>query len=154
MVQEGIFRTTRATGRGRRRRRGEFVPVGAVLAETETREASEAASSPAADAIAELRVSEEHDDSGLVALRMRGTLELATILPFRDAAFSAIGRRPSGLVLDLKRVETIDDAGIASLVTTVRVARMLNVPFFVAPSPALRDTLEATGICRKMALVS
>lgn len=167
MVNEGIYRAARRTGRGRRKRRGEFVPVDSLASCTlpslsgvssvptgRTTSALQSETTPVPAGMAELRVSEEHDASGRVALRMRGTLDLATVLPFRDAVFTAIGKRPTSLLLDLTRVENVDIAGISTLVTVGRVARLLHVSFFVAPSASLRATLESTGISRTLALAA
>ena len=165
-VKDGIFRAfAQSDNRGRRKRRGEFLPVGSPTTEfTGTRipvlrdegevifPSPSARSASDSDAIAELRVQQEDSGDFKTTLRISGTLDLATVLPFRDAVFTAIGAKPLMLVVDVTRVRDIDTAGISALVTAGRVARLMKVPFSVTPSPSLRTLLEETGICRTVSI--
>jgi|GEM_PF-5536771 Anti-anti-sigma regulatory factor (antagonist of anti-sigma factor) len=87
-------------------------------------------------------------------VRARGELDISTVLPFREAAFAAIGQHPERLVLELSEVREIDSAGITSLVTIVRVAHLVNVPVGIIPSPMLRDLLDTTGLGEYMPLAA
>ena len=165
-VKDGIFRAfAQSDNRGRRKRRGEFLPIGSPTSEfTGTRipvlrdEGEAIFPSPSAlavsepNAVAELRIQQEDNGDFKTTLRISGTLDLATVLPFRDAVFTAIGAKPLLLVVDVSRVRDIDTAGISALVTAGRVAQLMKVPFSVTPSLTLRTLLEETGICRTVSL--
>ena len=165
-VKDGIFRAfAQSDNRGRRKRRGEFFPVGVSATEfTGTRipvlrdEGDVVFPAPSARSIsesegrAELRVRQEDNGDARTTLWISGTLDLATVLPFRDAVFTAIGAKPLALVLDVTRVRDIDTVGIFALVTAGRVARLMKVAFSVTPSPSLRTLLEETGICRTVSI--
>jgi anti-anti-sigma factor len=145
--------------RGRRKRRGEFMPVGATYAESAgvrvplLRDESKvvfatASARPTEEAAdpAELRVQYTDNGDGKTTLMVSGTLDLSTVLPFRDAVFTAIGQKPIHLVVDVVRVSALDVAGISALVTASRVANLMKVPLSVSPSPSLKALLEETGI--------
>jgi anti-anti-sigma regulatory factor len=159
-VKEGVFRAyAQSDTRGRRKRRGEFVPVGTAYPEVSDVRPSARQDVPhvdvppsavedvESDSRSELRVQYRDGGSGSVTLLVSGILDLSTVLPFRDAVFTAIGNRPRRLVVDVAQLGDADVAGISALVTAGRVARLMNVPFFVAPSPSLKSLLEETGIC-------
>ena len=67
---------------------------------------------------------------------------------FRDRAFTAIGRRPAQLRLDLTACFYVDTSGLAALVTIVRVARLVNVAVTIFPAPHLRRVLTISGLIR------
>ena len=79
---------------------------------------------------------------------------MASVARFRDAAFSAIGERPSLLLLDLSKSPFVDTTGLAALVTVARVARMVKVDIRVYPSPHLRHVLTITGLTRVLPLAT
>lgn len=70
------------------------------------------------------------------------------MITFRDAAFSAIGARPSVLLLDLTDAPFVDTTGLETLVTVARVGRMVAVSVRILPSPHLRHVLRVTGLTR------
>lgn len=164
-VKEGVFRAHAQTdSRGRRKQRGEFLPAGTVSPELpSTRRpisgdtacvvpAFSTAPASESNAPAELHVQVEDNGSEGITLHVSGTLDLSTVLPFRDSVFTAIGNRPPLLVLDITRLNQVDVAGISALVTTGRVARLMNVPFSVSPSPSLKSLLQETGLYRTVSL--
>ncbi|MBC8103157.1 MAG: STAS domain-containing protein [Cytophagales bacterium] len=160
MVNDGIFRASpRSDGRGRRKRRGEFLPVHGPLAESgsirsaasperPTPETPRSAPNPASEGgLSELRLQQEREKDTLV-LRVSGALDLSTILPFRDAVFTAIGQKPGALVIDLTNIQELDIAAISSLVTAGRVAGLMKVPFSIIPSAQFHTLLSETGLRR------
>jgi len=155
-VNEGVFRAAPAGGRGRKRRRGEFTSIndfdssGVSVEFCVPHESHGGETGKPADAV-ELRVSEEHDSDSRITLRMRGTLELATVLPFREAVFAALGQHPATLILDLHGVDVVDTAGISALVTVSRVAKLLSVPCSISTAPGCYTAMEAMGVGRVLA---
>ncbi|MES2464876.1 MAG: STAS domain-containing protein [Armatimonadota bacterium] len=157
-VKEGVFRAhAPSDSRGRRKRRGEFVPLGsayAVFAHSQGTLAPAQASVPSLpkdacaelEALPELRVHQDTDGSGRVTLQVSGILDISTVLPFRDTVFTAIGNKPLHLTVDATRLRDMDVAGVSALVTARRVAQLMKVPFTVMPSPSLEALLEDTGI--------
>lgn len=81
-----------------------------------------------------------------ITLRVRGDIDLLSVTQFRDAAFTAMGEKPRRLLLDLSEVGYLDTTGLSTLVTLVRVSRMVKVSLTVIPSPFLRRLLEKTGM--------
>jgi len=155
-VNEGVFRAAPAGGRGRKRRRGEFTTItdcnsAGLPAEFPTTNENRGADVGFPTESVELRVSEEHDSDSRITLRMRGTLELATVLPFREAVFAALGQHPTSLILDLHGVDVVDTAGISALVTVSRVARLLSVPCNICAAPGCYTAMEAMGVGRVLA---
>ncbi|MDX1932141.1 MAG: STAS domain-containing protein [Capsulimonadales bacterium] len=94
-----------------------------------------------------LQIERRYEGASLL-LRLTGAIDLGSILRLRDVAFSAIGERPSLLLLDLRSVSHIEIAGINTLVTIARVARLVKVCCVVLPSEELRGTLTRTGLWR------
>lgn len=97
-----------------------------------------------------LSVNQNWDEEGCLELLVRGRLDLNTVLSFRDAAFSALGERPKRLRIDLTTLQIVETAGIATLVTLSRVAKMMKVPFELKSSADLAATFTETGLDRLM----
>ncbi len=151
-VRDGVFRAhIQSDNRGRRKRRGEFTPVGIPVLRDDAKVVSPVSAAVRTTeetaAPAELRAQYTDNGDGKTTLMVSGTLDLSTVLPFRDAVFTAIGNKPMHLMVDVVRVSTLDVAGISALVTASRVANLMNVPFSVSASPSLKQLLEETGIC-------
>ena len=143
-VNEGVFRAQALTdNRGARKRRGTFLPVSSEHAELSSGCSKDGRDAPDT----ELRLQYRDNSPGCLTLVVAGTLDVSTVLPFRDAVFTAIGKKPLNLVIDVTRLLDADISGISSLVTAGRVARLMKVPFSVSPSPFLKALLEDTGIC-------
>ena len=81
-------------------------------------------------------------------LRFDKEVTLENVGAFRDRAFTAIGRHPSHLCLDLTACVYVDTSGLAALVTVVRVARLVNVAVTILPAPHLRRVLTVSGLIR------
>ncbi len=143
-VKEGVFRACLpAENRGVRKRRGELMPIARELPVTSSAHRLDGEIEPEA----ELRVQYSDGATGRMTLRVSGTLDLSTVLAFRDAVFTAIGKKPLDLFVDVTGLRDADISGISALVTAGRVARLMKVPFAVSPSPFLKPLLEDAGIC-------
>jgi len=100
-----------------------------------------------------LHVSEETFKSLLIAsrdgiyeLHIRGVIDGTTVLAFREVMFSAIGRQPRVLRLMLNEIIDISDVGISNLVTTARVAAMMQVGIEVVAMGHVQDMLSTSGL--------
>ena len=60
--------------------------------------------------------------------------------------FSAIGRQPRVLRLMLNEIIDISDVGISNLVTTARVAAMMQVGIEVVAMGHVQDILSTSGL--------
>lgn len=87
-------------------------------------------------------------EDGALVLRTRGRLDVLTALPFRDAVFGALGERPSLLEINLEEINLLEAAGINSLLTVIRVARLVGVPYRVRASGAITRLLETTRLAQ------
>lgn len=97
-----------------------------------------------------LSVSSNKSDSGELTLLVRGRLDLNTVLAFRDYVFTALGKHPTRLQVDLSPVQVIEATGHETLVTLARVAQIVGVPCEFKPSPELAQTFAETGLNRLM----
>lgn len=83
---------------------------------------------------------------GLYELHIRGVIDGTTVLAFREVMFSAIGRQPRVLRLMLNDIDDISDVGISNLVTTARVAAMMQVGIEVVAVGRIYDMLSSSGL--------
>ena len=83
---------------------------------------------------------------GLYELHIRGVIDGTTVLAFREVMFSAIGRQPRVLRLMLNEIDDISDVGISNLVTTARVAAMMQVGIEVIATGRVHDMLSTSGL--------
>lgn len=83
---------------------------------------------------------------GLYELHIRGVIDGTTVLAFREVMFSAIGRQPRVLRLMLNEIDDISDVGISNLVTTARVAAMMQVGIEVVATGRVHDMLSTSGL--------
>ena len=90
------------------------------------------------------------DEGDTITLHISGTVDLSTVLRLRDVAFTAIGARPRVLCLDLRAISHTEIAGINTLITISRVARLVHVSCLALPSAALREILMETGLTRML----
>jgi anti-anti-sigma regulatory factor len=79
-------------------------------------------------------------------LHIRGVIDGTTVLAFREVMFSAIGRQPRVLRLMLSEIDDISDVGISNLVTTARVAAMMQVGIEVVATGRVHDILSSSGL--------
>ena len=83
---------------------------------------------------------------GLYELHIRGVIDGTTVLAFREVMFSAIGRQPRVLRLMLDEIDDISDVGISNLVTTARVAAMMQVGIEVVAAGRVHEILSTSGL--------
>lgn len=98
----------------------------------------------------QLSVTRSLASDGTLFLRFQGRLDINTVLAFRDAAFSALGERPSQLILDLSQLYVVESTGISALVTLARVAQLIGVGLDLVPSSDLDEIFTSTGLKRLM----
>ena len=94
--------------------------------------------------------SKQRDKDGAIVITGKGDLDLSTILPFRDAAFSALGQRPPLLVLDMTHLNRLDITGLNTLLTIGRVARLVHVSIRLIPGERIRTLFTITGLERQL----
>ena len=154
VIRDGVYRSVRKIGKGRHGCCGEFVACTVTSSSLAPISSLPGTTMPEAPVlIAELRIAEEMCGGGVLILRIQGQLDVATVLSFRDAAFTAIGRRPKALMLDLRQLEETDINGISALITVCRVARLMKTRLYVLPSPSLRAMMERIGVSHQVNLV-
>lgn len=83
---------------------------------------------------------------GIYELHIRGVIDGTTVLAFREVMFSAIGRRPRILRLMLNDIDDISDVGISNLVTTARVAAMMQVGIEVVAIGRAHEMMSTSGL--------
>ena len=83
---------------------------------------------------------------GIYELHIRGVIDGTTVLAFREAMFSAIGRQPRILRLMLNDIDDISDVGISNLVTTARVAAMMQVGIEVVAIGRVHEMMSTSGL--------
>jgi anti-anti-sigma factor len=97
-----------------------------------------------------LSVSQSWQPDRSLTLTARGRLDINTVLSFRDSVFTALGERPSQLILDLSPLQQVEAAGVATLVTFSRVAQLMGIPWEIQSSPELNVLFQETGLDRLM----
>ncbi len=83
---------------------------------------------------------------GIYELHIRGVIDGTTVLAFREVMFSAIGRQPRILRLMLNDIDDISDVGISNLVTTARVAAMMQVGIEVVAIGRVHEMMATSGL--------
>ena len=83
---------------------------------------------------------------GIYELHIRGVIDGTTVLAFREVMFSAIGRQPRILRLMLSDIDDISDVGISNLVTTARVAAMMQVGIEVFAIGRVHEMMSTSGL--------
>ncbi|MFZ4781969.1 MAG: STAS domain-containing protein [Armatimonadaceae bacterium] len=83
---------------------------------------------------------------GIYELHIRGVIDGTTVLAFREVMFSAIGRQPRILRLMLNDIDDISDVGISNLVTTARVAAMMQVGIEVVAIGRVHEMMSTSGL--------
>ncbi len=90
--------------------------------------------------------SEKRPGDGVILVRVAGDLDISTVLPFRDAAFTAIGSRPPLLLLDLVALGHLDITGLNTLLSIGRVGKLMKVPVRVIPGEKIARLFTATRL--------
>ena len=97
-----------------------------------------------------LCVTQSWTSDGCLVLTANGRLDLNTVLSFRDSVFTGLGERPTKLILDLRPLQVVEAAGIATLVTLSRVAQLVGIPYEIRSSRELESLFIETGLDRLM----
>jgi anti-anti-sigma factor len=86
---------------------------------------------------------------GRSIVRLSGSLDFAAAKELRERLIDVLHRGASPLIVDLSRVPTGDEAGLAVLIGTQRRARLLGSDMLLAaPSPPVAELLRSTGLHR------
>ena len=86
---------------------------------------------------------------GRIIVRLSGSLDFAAAKELRERLIDVLHRGASPLIIDLSRVPSGDEAGLAVLIGTQRRARLLGTEMLLAaPSPAVAELLRSTGLHR------
>lgn len=98
-----------------------------------------------------LSIDTREEDEG-IRLILRGSLDLASVLAFRETAFTVLGARPPRFYIDLSALPLPDISGLNALVTIARVARLVDVRLCLVVSCPLKRLMEQTGLIRMVTL--
>ena len=86
---------------------------------------------------------------GRMIVRLSGSLDFAAGKELRERLIDVLHRGASPLIIDLSRVPSGDEAGMAVLIGTQRRARLLGSEMLLAaPSPPVTELLRSTGLHR------
>jgi anti-sigma B factor antagonist len=90
---------------------------------------------------------------GRSIVRLSGSLDFAAAKELRERLIDVLHRGASPLIIDLSRVPSGDEAGLAVLIGTQRRARLLGSEMLLAaPSPPVAELLRSTGLHRHFAI--
>jgi anti-anti-sigma factor len=86
---------------------------------------------------------------GRSIVRLTGSLDFGAAKGLRERLIDVLHRGASPLIIDLSRVPSGDEAGLAVLIGTQRRARLLGSEMLLAaPSPPVAELLRSTGLHR------
>jgi len=86
---------------------------------------------------------------GRSIVRVRGSLDFGAAKELRERLIDVLHRGANPLIIDLSRVPSGDEAGLAVLIGTQRRARLLgSVVLLAAPSVPVAELLRSTGLHR------
>jgi anti-sigma B factor antagonist len=87
--------------------------------------------------------------SGRVIVRLGGSLDFGAAKELRERLIDVLHRGANPLIIDLSRVPSGDEAGLAVLIGTQRRARLLgSETLLAAPSPPVAELLRSSGLHR------
>ncbi len=87
--------------------------------------------------------------SGRIIVRLRGALDFGAAKELRERLIDVLHRGANPLIIDLSRVPSGDEAGLAVLIGTQRRARLLgSETLLAAPSPPVAELLRSSGLHR------
>jgi anti-sigma B factor antagonist len=87
---------------------------------------------------------------GLAVVSVSGSIDMLTAPGLAESLESAVAKRPSGLIVDLSKVEFLGSAGISELMK-IRETLGDSIPFcVVADGPATHRPLTLLGINEMM----
>jgi anti-anti-sigma factor len=97
----------------------------------------------------------EDAPQGWTLVRLRGDLDVASAPDLRERLLDVLSRlTPSGLIIDLSKLDFIDSSGTAVLVGTDRRARLLGCTLvLVAPRPPVARVLQICGLDQHFLIV-
>jgi anti-sigma B factor antagonist len=86
---------------------------------------------------------------GRSIVRLRGSLDFGAARELRERLIDVLHRGANPLIIDLSRVPSGDEAGLAVLIGTQRRARLLgSAVLLAAPSVRVAELLRSTGLHR------
>jgi anti-anti-sigma factor len=86
---------------------------------------------------------------GRSIVRLRGSLDFGAAKELRERLIDVLHRGANPLIIDLSRVPSGDEAGLAVLIGTQRRATLLSSEMLLAaPSPPVAELLRSTGLHR------
>jgi anti-anti-sigma factor len=86
---------------------------------------------------------------GRSIVRLRGPLDFGAAKELRERLIDVLHRGANPLIIDLSRVPSGDEAGLAVLIGTQRRARLLgSETLLAAPSPPVAELLRVSGLYR------
>jgi anti-anti-sigma factor len=86
---------------------------------------------------------------GRSIVRLRGPLDFGAAKELRERLIDVLHRGANPLIIDLSRVPSGDEAGLAVLIGTQRRARLLgSETLLAAPSPPVAQLLRSSGLYR------
>ena len=87
--------------------------------------------------------------TGRSIVRLRGPLDFGAAKELRERLIDVLHRGANPLIIDLSRVPSGDEAGLAVLIGTQRRARLLgSETLLAAPSPPVAQLLRSSGLYR------
>jgi anti-anti-sigma factor len=87
--------------------------------------------------------------TGRSIVRLRGPLDFGAAKELRERLIDVLHRGANPLIIDLSRVPSGDEAGLAVLIGTQRRARLLgSETLLAAPSPPVAELLRVSGLYR------
>ncbi|GAB4192377.1 MAG: hypothetical protein Fur006_36700 [Coleofasciculaceae cyanobacterium] len=86
-------------------------------------------------------------DSQLTILQPSGHINVANVTEFQQQLTSAVTSSQNAILVDMQRVESLDSAGLMSLVCAFRLAQSLDRRFSICSvTPPIRMIFELTQL--------
>lgn len=86
-------------------------------------------------------------DSNLTIIQPSGHINASNSAEFQRQLTSAVASAKSAVLVDMQRVESLDSAGLMSLITAFRLAQRLQRRFGICSvAPAIRIIFELTQL--------
>jgi anti-anti-sigma regulatory factor len=98
-------------------------------------------------------LSVNRQDENAVLLSLGADLVRPAACQVRDALLDLLAARPKRLLVDLTRVQTLDEVGLGTLLVVALWARKFSVEFALIPSQPARDRLTTTRLDGYLTLV-
>jgi anti-anti-sigma regulatory factor len=98
-------------------------------------------------------LSVKQQDENAVLLSLGADLVQTAACQVRDALLDLLAARPKRLLVDLTRVQALDEAGLGTLLVVALWARKFSVEFALIPSQHTRDRLTTARLDGYLTLV-